>query len=126
MWRRTSTCRLTALMVVGVAVVVAAQSLPRLPKAFDFPQSSDSPGVVTFNHETHLAVQARADCTACHPKLFKILERGAPAGGGPIRHDAMDRKKQCGACHDGQLAIGLDQCDHCHKLGHEASPQTDR
>jgi c(7)-type cytochrome triheme protein len=71
---------------------------------------------VTFSHETHLAVQEKPGCTTCHPKLFKILEPGKPAGGGPIRHELMEQKKQCGACHNGEAATGLDQCDHCHKV----------
>jgi c(7)-type cytochrome triheme protein len=103
------------LLALGLATAVVAQSLPRLPKAFDFPQSPDSPGIVTFNHDTHIAVQEKPDCTACHPKLFKILEPGMPVEGRPIRHGLLEKKRQCGACHDGEVATGLDQCDHCHK-----------
>jgi len=115
--RRAVTYSLMALLTMGLATAVVAQSLPRLPKAFEFPQSPDSPGVVTFNHETHIAVQEKPDCTVCHSKLFKILEPGAPAEGGPVRHELMEKKRQCGACHDGEAATGLDQCDHCHKTG---------
>ena len=109
------TYSLMALLTMGLATAVVGQSLPGLPKAFEFPQSPDSPGVVTFNHETHIAVQEGPACTVCHSKLFKILEPGAPAEGGRIRHESMEKERQCGACHNGEAATGLDQCDHCHE-----------
>lgn len=102
-------------VLLGLATAVVAQSLPRLPKNFEFPQSPDSPGVVTFSHEAHLAVQEKPDCTVCHPKLFKMLEPGTPVEGRPVRHELMENKRQCGTCHNGGAATGLDQCDHCHK-----------
>jgi c(7)-type cytochrome triheme protein len=98
------------------AALVVAQSLPRLPKDFNFPQSADSPGVVTFSHETHLAVQARPDCIACHPKLFRTLESGVTRDGQPVVHARMEKKAQCGACHNGEAASGLDDCTHCHRM----------
>ena len=115
--RRAVTYGLMAILMAGLATAVVAQSLPRLPKPFNFPQGADSPGVVTFNHETHIAVQETPDCTVCHSKLFKILEPGKTADGSPIRHSVMEKKGQCGACHNGELATGLDQCDHCHRTG---------
>jgi len=104
-----------------VAAVVAAQSLPRLPKPYAFPRSPESPGVVVFDHETHLAGQPRPDCTACHPRLFRILEPGRPVDGGRVTHEWMAKKRQCGACHDGERATGLDQCDWCHDATHDAT-----
>ena len=113
--RRAVSFSLMALLATGLATTVIAQSLPRLPKTFGFPKSPDSPGIVAFNHETHIAIQEKPDCTVCHSKLFKILEPGAPAEGGRIRHEFMEKKRQCSACHNGEAATGLDQCDYCHK-----------
>jgi c(7)-type cytochrome triheme protein len=113
--RRAVIYGLMGILAMGLTTAVLAQSLPRLPKEYAFPQSPDSPGVVTFNHETHLAMQEKPDCTVCHSKLFKILEPGQTADGSPIRHAVMEKKGQCGACHNGEAATGLDQCDHCHK-----------
>jgi c(7)-type cytochrome triheme protein len=115
--RRMVIYSVMAFLTLGLATAVVAQSLPRLPKSFTFAQSPDSPGVVTFNHETHVAVQEKPDCTVCHPKLFKMLAPGATADGVPIRHERMEQKQQCGVCHNGEAATGLDQCDHCHKVG---------
>ena len=115
--RRAVTYSLMALLTMGLATGIVAQSLPRLPKPFALPQSADSPGIVTFDHETHVAMQDRPDCTVCHSKLFKILEPYAPVEGGRIRHELMEKKRQCGSCHNGEAATGLDQCDHCHKIG---------
>ena len=114
--RRAVTYTLVALLTMGLATAVVAQSTPRLPKGFEFPQAPDSPGVVTFNHDIHLAVQEKPDCTVCHPRLFKILQPGSPVDGRPIRHAVMEKKGQCGACHNGEAATGLDQCDHCHRV----------
>lgn len=100
---------------LGIALATAglAQTLPRLPKDFPLPQGEGSPGKVTFGHTTHVN-QKRPDCTACHPALFKILEEGSPAEGGPLRHSSMEAGRQCGACHNGKAAFGLDDCALCH------------
>ncbi len=108
--------RVALILLVGVlaAATVAAQSrLPRLPKAFEFHQTGDSPGKVTFNHETHVD-EAQPSCTPCHPRLFKILTPGLPAEGGAITHDKMKAGRACGACHDGKKAFGVDDCSMCH------------
>jgi c(7)-type cytochrome triheme protein len=106
---------LVLLVAVCVAATAVAQSrLPRLPKAFDFRQTGDSPGKVTFNHETHVD-EAKPSCTSCHPKLFKILNAGLPAEGGAITHNSMKAGRACGACHDGKKAFAAEDCAMCHK-----------
>ena len=109
--------RITAptLLSLGAAVLtssLAFAALPKLPAALPLPQTGDSPGVVTFNHESHVDA-ARPDCTACHPKLFKILKRTART---PITHDRMTKEgQQCGACH-GKTSFGFeDDCTMCHR-----------
>ncbi len=99
---------------IGLATLGVAQTLPRLPQDFVFPHGEGSPGNVTFSHQTHVD-QKKPECTACHPALFKILEKGNPAEGGPIQHAEMERGRQCGACHNGKAAFGLDDCQFCHR-----------
>jgi c(7)-type cytochrome triheme protein len=101
-------------VVLGLACVAAAQTLPRLPRDFAFPQGEGSPGTVTFSHGSHVDDKAPA-CTTCHPGLFRILKPGAPTDGGPMGHKAMEAARQCGACHDDKTTFGLGQCDLCHR-----------
>jgi c(7)-type cytochrome triheme protein len=97
------------------AVALSAQSLGRLPAGIALPRSADSPGQVTFLHETHVDA-ARPDCTTCHPRLFSILRQGEGAKRVPIVHAQMDKGRQCGACHDGKRASAMeDDCTHCHR-----------
>ena len=114
MTTRTLTIALAAT-VLGLAVTTAAQDLPRLVDQVQMRKSADSPGQVTFNHSTHVGMQAKTDCTVCHPKAFRILK--ADAGTRPaITHAAMDKGAYCGACHDGKKAFALeDDCTNCHK-----------
>jgi c(7)-type cytochrome triheme protein len=115
---RSLRVRTSVLVLVGAlaAVSAVAQSrLPRLPKAFAFAQTGDSPGVVGFNHASHVD-EAQPACTACHPRLFRILKPGLAAEGGAITHDAMNKGRACGACHDGKKAFGTDDCTMCHRV----------
>jgi c(7)-type cytochrome triheme protein len=90
---------------------VALAGLPKLPGPLALPQTGDSPGKVTFNHESHVDA-SRPDCTTCHPKLFRILKRTTRP---PITHDAMKQGQQCGACHS-KTSFGFeDDCTMCHR-----------
>ena len=84
-------------------------SLPKLPKERALPRGADSPGVVVFKHAPHVD-HKRPDCTTCHPALFPILQRGPR-----ITHEQMEAGRQCGACHDGKSAPGLEDCAVCHR-----------
>jgi c(7)-type cytochrome triheme protein len=100
---------LVATLVLSGSVAFAA--LPKLPGPKALPSSPDSPGVVTFNHQSHVDA-ARPNCVRCHPTLFKILARTART---PITHDRMKQGQQCGACH-GKTAFGFeDDCTMCHR-----------
>ncbi len=100
---------LAALLAGGAAL---AGDLPRLPAALKLPQSSDSPGVVTFNHDMHVDSEKPA-CMTCHPRLFGILGRSAPARRSAIVHARMEKGDACGACH-GKQAFGFEDCTMCH------------
>ena len=97
-----------------LATTLFAAELPRLPKDYVFPQGADSPGKVTFSHQSHVD-QSKPDCTTCHPKLFKMLKPGSTADGTPIVHAKMEKGRQCGACHNGKDAHGFDDCTTCHR-----------
>lgn len=114
--RRCSGILLGVLVALALATAGLAQTLPRLPKDFPIPRGEGSPGQVTFSHDSHVD-QKRPDCTGCHPALFKILVRGTPTEGGTLGHAAMERGRQCGACHSGKAAFGLDNCPLCHREG---------
>lgn len=101
-----------ALAAVLAAGAAAAGDMPRLPASLHLPQSEDSPGVVSFDHDSHLdADQPR--CMSCHPRLFSILGRSAARRERAIKHAAMEKGEACGACH-GKQAFGFDDCTMCH------------
>jgi c(7)-type cytochrome triheme protein len=100
-----------ALLAASTAL---AGDLPRLPVALKLPQSSDSPGVVTFNHDMHVDA-SKPDCVACHPRLFGILGRSATKRTQVVTHATMEKGAACGACH-GKAAFDFEDCSMCHKL----------
>lgn len=102
---------LAALLLGGAAL---ASDLPRLPAAQQLPQSGDSPGVVTFNHDMHVDASAPS-CVGCHPRLFSILGRSAATRRPAVTHAEMEKGGSCGACH-GKQAFGFDDCTTCHAM----------
>lgn len=108
--------RVVAVAMVIVAalwgVSVAAQSMSKLPGELTMTQSGDSPGPVAFRHTTHVDSD-KPSCTTCHPREFRILKANAGKRP-PIRHDEMEKGRQCGACHDGKKAFAMDDCTACH------------
>lgn len=103
--------RLTIGLVLAWTVALGAATL-KLPAGIDLPQGGDSPGVVTFYHETHVDAE-KPDCTTCHPGQFRIL--GATRRT-PITHERFDRGEACASCHNGKKAFAIDDdCSNCHK-----------
>lgn len=100
---------LPALLLAGTSL---GAELPRLPVALKLPQSTESPGVVTFNHDMHVD-SAKPTCVSCHPRLFSILGRSAATRTKVATHAAMEKGAACGACH-GKAAFNLDDCTMCH------------
>ena len=105
-----------ALCALAAPWPASAQMKP--PPDLSFDKGKDSPGVVTFSHEKHIA--AGTKCTDCHTKLFK-MKKGTS---GPITMDKIKAGEQCGACHDGKKEIGgkvvylatdTANCAKCHK-----------
>jgi c(7)-type cytochrome triheme protein len=102
---------LATMLAAGAAI---AGDLPRLPVALKLPQSGESPGVVTFTHESHVDA-ARPRCVTCHPRLFSILGRSATQRARVVTHAAMEKGEMCGACH-GKAAFNFDDCSACHQM----------
>lgn len=98
---------------VGLVLAGAAMAdLPRLPKDLLMVRGADSPGQVTFRHDSHVDA-AKPDCVSCHPRRFSILGRSGGEPRSAITHAAMEKGQACGACH-GQKAFGFDECGNCH------------
>lgn len=113
---RLSAVALAVAVLLGLAYAGAAAAqgrMPKLPAAYTLAQTGDSPGKVTFNHESHVDADKPA-CTSCHSRIFKILKPGTAADGKTMTHDAMNKGAACGACH-GKTAFGFDDCTMCHR-----------
>ena len=114
MLRWTWTVSLVIIVAIGLGSAALGQNLPKLPEQLTLRQSPDSPGKVTFTHATHMG--NKPDCTRCHPKLFSIMKQGAsPSADRRITHASMEKGRQCGACHNGKVAFGFDDCTACHR-----------
>ena len=70
---------------------------------------ADAAGVrpVIFPHWFH---RIRFACKVCHADLEFKLE----AGGNKINMAMITAGKFCGACHDGKIAWGVENCNTCH------------
>ncbi|MFO0581412.1 MAG: c(7)-type cytochrome triheme domain-containing protein [Anaeromyxobacter sp.] len=104
---------LGALLLGGRAL---AGGLTKLPQPVVLPQSPDSPGVVKFDHSTHVD-DKKPNCVSCHaqPAGFSILGRSTEKRGPAITHARMDKGEACGQCHGkGKSAFALDDCSMCH------------
>jgi c(7)-type cytochrome triheme protein len=103
-----------AVLAITASALVFAQDLSKLPADVTLPKAADSPGPVVFSHQTHMAVQAKPDCTVCHPKLAPIVKTKT-ARRDPITHAKMEKGLSCGSCHDGKAAHGFEDCSSCHR-----------
>ncbi|HEX7615856.1 MAG TPA: c(7)-type cytochrome triheme domain-containing protein [Thermoanaerobaculia bacterium] len=106
------------LLTLGLTATALAGGLPRLPKDRALRQGTDSPGVVTFRHATHVD-GTKPDCTTCHPALFSILPPSATRAALTLKHADMEKGAACGKCHDGKSAHGFDDCATCHAIPKE-------
>ena len=110
------TARMLASMLAAIALAAgtAAADLPNLPVALKLPQSGESPGVVTFNHDMHID-SSKPACVSCHPSRFGILGRSGGKKRAAITHATMEKGASCGACH-GKTAFNFDDCTMCHAM----------
>ena len=87
---------------------------------------SEEAGVrpVIFSHWFH---RIRFRCVVCHGELDFEMRAGA----NQVTMDEITDGKFCGACHDGEIAWSVENCDLCHSArngiksgiygGHETS-----
>ncbi len=86
-----------------------------LPEDFVYPVGEDSPGPVTFSHESHVLMQETPTCASCHATTFSILKDGEldPES---VTMEAMYEGESCGVCHDGEKAFSAEECEACHVM----------
>ena len=79
---------------------------------------SDKNGVkaVVFPHWFH---RIRFTCKVCHTDLNIQMA----AGGNKIAMADISEGRFCGACHNGQIAWGIENCDLCHSAKPKAQTQ---
>lgn len=83
------------------------------PDDIVYAAGEESPGEVTFSHETHAELKP-PNCTTCHKGDFPLL--GTAATAAPRRRgEVLHETKGCGRCHDGEDAFPIDgECESCH------------
>jgi len=88
-----------------------------LPLDYTFPVSAESPGEVTFSHESHVFAQDSPNCAACHSHGFSMEKSGAPVSG-KLSYSRVHKGDLCASCHNGETAFGTseeDTCEDCHQ-----------
>ncbi len=105
---------LAVLTLASAPLAKEPPRMPRLPKGLVLPAGEDSPGAVTFNHDTHVD-EKKPSCQGCHPKPFPMLRSGALPKGA-MTHEKMEKGQYCGACHgkDKPAFDFEDACENCH------------
>jgi c(7)-type cytochrome triheme protein len=113
--------RTIAILVVVAAALVALPvpgDAQKVPVDIVYPAGKDSPGPVTFSHESHKKVAEK--CTACHTKVFKMKKNTS----GNLTMKQMDAGESCGTCHNGKTKMAdkvvfatndKAACEKCHK-----------
>jgi len=100
------------------AIAPAVAHELRLPAPYTFPTAVESPGPVTFDHETHAAVGDPGEpaCAPCHQGLFRLGAPGVPVAG-ELTYERIHEGDLCASCHDGEHAFAIaDDCGNCHRM----------
>lgn len=98
----------TALWLVFLVLLVAEKAGAEYADVV-LNKHSDSEGVrpVIFPHWFH---RIRFQCRVCHQELGFEMRVGA----NQVTMEGMLDGKFCGACHNGEIAWSIDNCDLCH------------
>lgn len=68
-------------------------------------------GTVVFNHGDHFDYLGTKVCSTCHQEIFALKREKNPE----FTMKDMEEGKACGACHNGDMAFGVDSnCASCH------------
>jgi c(7)-type cytochrome triheme protein len=93
---------------------VALDERLELVDGIRFPLGEDSPGVVVFDHSSHVD-ESDPSCATCHAGAFAITHERA--GQTAMTMEEMAEGKYCGVCHDGENAFSSeDDCEFCHEM----------
>jgi len=84
----------------------------KLPAQIKFEKGEDSPGLVTFTHETHVDPDT-PNCVNCHESMFKIKPEKAGTLGS-VNMEKFYENEQCGTCHNGNDSFSVEECEICH------------
>lgn len=98
--------RLVLMLLVTLLLSTASFAVSVRDQVYQTRQA----GKVVFRHGDHITrKQMLHNCRACHDTLFDLKKK---------RHFSMadmKRGKSCGACHNGTVGFGLQQCARCHE-----------
>ena len=72
---------------------------------YSHPPGTDHLAPAYFPHWVH---RVKYKCYACHDALFPMQRGAVPTMA------AMAKGESCGACHNGNVAFGIDTCHRCH------------
>ncbi|MEJ5376044.1 MAG: cytochrome c3 family protein [bacterium] len=111
-WRVYTVAGLFIMGILGLSMAGQLMAQPKPPADFTYDQGKESPGKVTFSHEKHSAKNPK--CTDCHTKIFKMKRGTTP----DFTKANMKQGQNCGSCHNGQVAFGVNDqasCVKCHK-----------
>jgi len=68
---------------------------------------------VMFSHKSHVE-DFGMSCNLCHDKLFQMEALNAQKNE-DFNHKTFQKRKYCGACHDGKMGFAMNaQCTRCH------------
>lgn len=101
------------VMIIPIFLLLALSMMPAQVNAeygdVVLNQYATEEGVrpVIFPHWFH---RIRFQCRVCHQELGFEMR----AGSNPITMDEIIDGKFCGACHNGETAWSVDNCDLCH------------
>ncbi len=97
------------IAIASVAVLVPMSKIVGGGLLIYYPsEDEETPGGVTFNHYTHVE-KIELKCTDCHYNLFASEQHASG-----ITMEGIFEGEWCGACHDGDKAFGVDECNACH------------
>ena len=111
-WRKSGIGEWLAVGVAAAALLLGPGTMREARAEFGdvlMNQYSDAAGMrpVVFPHWFH---RVRYSCKACHSDLGIQFK----AGGNAITMVKIIDGQYCGACHNGNVAWSVEQCDLCH------------
>ena len=112
-YKETAISSLLALLFFNLTFVMGLILTPSLIQAeygdVVLNKRAEEAGVrpVLFSHWFH---RIRFRCVVCHSELGFEMRAGANL----VTMDEISDGKFCGACHDGEIAWSVENCDLCH------------